>query len=57
MFLNIIDINNNNNNDDDLVVFHTVDLLNHNAENTKNKNYKYIYKFRKITNELRCYNK
>ena len=57
MFLNIIDINNNNNNDDDLVVFHTVDLLNHNAKNTKNKNYKYIYKFRKITNELRCYNK
>ena len=41
--------NNNNNNDDDLMVFHRVALLNHNAKNTKNKDYKYIYKF---TNEL-----
>ena len=39
------------------MVFHRVALLNYNAKNTKNKDYKYIYKFRKITNELRCYNK
>ena len=47
----------NNNNNNDLMVFHRVALLNHNAKNTKNKDYKYIYKFRKITNELRCYDK
>ena len=41
------DNNNNNNNNNDLMVFHRVALLNHNAKNTKNKDYKYIYKFRK----------
>ena len=27
------------------MVFHRVALLNHNAKNTKSKDYKYIYKF------------
>ena len=34
------------------MVFHKVALLNHNAKNTKNKDYKYIYKFRKVTDEF-----
>ena len=50
----IIIIFNNSNNNNDLMVFNRVALLNHNTKNTKNKDYKYIYKFRKIKNELRC---